>query len=80
MCRRRGREKVRPECRVTVLADTLRRVVHLVAMPRRLAALGCDALGPRVGVRAVCLSGREGSMAMQASGCWKQRKTFSGGF
>jgi transposase len=39
-CLMRGREKVRTECSVTVLAYHLRRVVNLVAMPRRLAALG----------------------------------------
>jgi transposase len=76
----RGREKVRTEFSLTVLADNLRRVVNLVEMPRLLAALGCDELGPSVVVRAVCLSGRGGSMAMQASGDWKQRKTFSGEF
>src|SRR5262249_16983932 len=36
----RGLEKVRTECRLTVLASNLRRVLHLVEMPRRLAALG----------------------------------------
>jgi hypothetical protein len=36
----RGLEKVRTECRVTVLAYNLRRVVNLVEMPRLLAALG----------------------------------------
>jgi transposase len=39
-CLMRGLEKVRTECSWTVLAYTLRRVVNLVAMPRRLAALG----------------------------------------
>ena len=39
-CLMRGLEKVRTECRWTGLAYTLRRVVNLVAMPRRLAALG----------------------------------------
>jgi Transposase DDE domain len=77
---RRGREKVRTECSWTVLAYHLRWVVNLVERPRRLAARGCDALGPSVVVRAVCLAGRAGSMARQASGGWKQRKTFSGGF
>ena len=37
---RRGREKVRTEFRLTVLAYNLRRVVNLVEMPRLLAALG----------------------------------------
>jgi Transposase DDE domain len=37
---RRGREKVRTECSLTVRAYHLRRVVHLVEMPRRLAARG----------------------------------------
>jgi hypothetical protein len=36
----RGREKVRTEFSLTVLAYNLRRVVHLGEMPRRLAALG----------------------------------------
>ena len=42
---RRGLEKVRTECSGTVLASNLRRVLHLVELPRRLAALGCDVLG-----------------------------------
>ena len=37
---RRGREKVRTECSVTVLAYNLRRVLTLVETPRLLAALG----------------------------------------
>lgn len=36
----RGLAKVRAEFSVTVLADNLRRVLNLVAMPRRLASLG----------------------------------------
>jgi transposase len=36
----RGLEKVRTEFSLTVLADTLRRVLNLVEMPRLLAALG----------------------------------------
>jgi hypothetical protein len=36
----RGRAKVRTECSLTGLAYNLRRVVNLVEMPRRLAALG----------------------------------------
>ena len=36
----RGLEKVRTECSLTVRAYHLRRVVHLVEMPRRLAARG----------------------------------------
>ena len=36
----RGLEKVRTECSVTVLAYNLRRVLHLIAMPQLLAALG----------------------------------------
>jgi transposase len=36
----RGLAKVRTECRLTVLAYNLRRVLHLVEMPRLLAALG----------------------------------------
>jgi hypothetical protein len=36
----RGLEKVRTECRLTVLAYNLRRVVNLVEMPRLLAARG----------------------------------------
>jgi hypothetical protein len=36
----RGLEKVRTEFRLTVLAYTLRRVLHLVEMPRLMAALG----------------------------------------
>jgi hypothetical protein len=36
----RGLEQVRTECRVTVLAYSLRRVLTLVAMPWLLAALG----------------------------------------
>jgi hypothetical protein len=39
-CFMRGLEKVRTECSVTVLAYTLRRGLHLVEMPRLLAALG----------------------------------------
>jgi hypothetical protein len=35
----RGLEKVRTECRWTVLAYHLRRVLHLVEMPRLIAAL-----------------------------------------
>jgi hypothetical protein len=76
----RGREQVRTACRVTGRASTRRRVVHLVERPRRLAALGCEELGPRVVVRAGCLSARAGRMAMPASGGGKQSKTFSGGF
>jgi hypothetical protein len=38
-CLMRGREKVRTECSLTVLAYNLRRVVNLVEMPRLLAAL-----------------------------------------
>jgi hypothetical protein len=38
--RMRGLEKVRTACRLTVLASNLRRVLHLVEMPRWLAALG----------------------------------------
>ena len=38
---RRGLEKVRTEFRVTVFASNLRRVLHLVEMPRLRAALGC---------------------------------------
>jgi hypothetical protein len=36
----RGLEKVRTACSLMVLADHLRRVLNLVEMPRRLAALG----------------------------------------
>jgi hypothetical protein len=36
----RGLEKVRTECSVTVLAYNLRRVLNLVGMARRMAALG----------------------------------------
>jgi len=36
----RGVEKVRTEFRVTMLAHNLRRVLHIVGMPRLLAALG----------------------------------------
>jgi transposase len=39
-CLRRGLEKVRTECSLTVLAYHLRRVLTLVEMPRLLAALG----------------------------------------
>jgi hypothetical protein len=42
---RRGREQGRTACRWTVLAYHLRRVVHRVARPRLLAALGCDGRG-----------------------------------
>jgi hypothetical protein len=42
---RRGLEKVRTEFSVTGLAYNLRRVLHLVEMPRLLAALGGDGLG-----------------------------------
>jgi hypothetical protein len=38
----RGLAKVRTECRLTVLAYNLRRVLHLVELPRLLAALGCE--------------------------------------
>jgi hypothetical protein len=37
----RGLEKVRTECRLTVLASNLRRVLNLVEIPRLLATLGC---------------------------------------
>jgi hypothetical protein len=36
----RGVAKGRAECSLTVLAYTLRRVLNLVDMPRRLASLG----------------------------------------
>jgi hypothetical protein len=36
----RGREKVQAELRVTVLAYNLRRVLHILGMPRLMAALG----------------------------------------
>jgi hypothetical protein len=36
----RGLEQVRTEFSVTVLADNLRRVLHLIEMPRLMAALG----------------------------------------
>ena len=39
-CLRRGVEKGRTECRVTVLADNLRRVVNMGGIPQRMAALG----------------------------------------
>jgi hypothetical protein len=47
-CLMRGLEKVRTACSVTVLADTLRRVVHLVERPRRRAARGGAGLGPAI--------------------------------
>jgi hypothetical protein len=37
---RRGRAKVQAEWSLTVLASTLRRVLHIVGMPRLMAALG----------------------------------------
>jgi hypothetical protein len=79
-CLMRGREQVRTECSWTVLADHRRRVVHLVARPRRLAARGGDERGARVVVWAGWLSGREGSMALPARGGWQHSKTCSGGF
>src|SRR5262249_33306677 len=45
-CLMRGLEKVRTEGRLPVLASNLRRVVHLVERPRRLAARGGEGLGP----------------------------------
>ena len=36
----RGLEKVRTELSLTVLAYNLRRVLHLIEMPRLMAALG----------------------------------------
>jgi hypothetical protein len=36
----RGLAKVRAEFSLTVFADNLRRVLHLVDMPRRLTSLG----------------------------------------
>jgi hypothetical protein len=39
-CLRRGVEKGRTKCRVTVLADNLRRVVNIGGIPQRMAALG----------------------------------------
>jgi hypothetical protein len=39
-CLRRGLEKVRTECSLTVWAYNLRRVLNLVEMPRLLATLG----------------------------------------
>ena len=48
-CLRRGLAKVRAECSLTVLADKLRRVVHLVDMPRLLASLGEGGSGALVG-------------------------------
>jgi hypothetical protein len=47
-CLMRGWEQVRTACSVTVLADTLRRVVHLVERPRRRAARGGAGLGPAI--------------------------------
>jgi hypothetical protein len=49
-CLMRGLEKARTELSVTVLAYKLRRVLHLVEMPRLMAALGEDVLGRSVGV------------------------------
>jgi hypothetical protein len=46
-CLMRGLEQVRTECRLTGLAYTRRRVLNLGEMPRLLAALGGDGLGPQ---------------------------------
>jgi hypothetical protein len=44
-CLMRGVARVRPECSLTVLADHLRRVLHLVAMTRLLASFGSGGQG-----------------------------------
>ena len=76
----RGLEKVRTECSLTVLAYNLRRVLHLVALPRLLAALGCDVLGRGVVVRAAVPAGGLGRVPEQASSCRKQRRSSTEGF
>jgi transposase len=54
---RRGLEKVRTECSVTVLADHLRRVLNLVERPQLRAALSCAGPVRREGVRAASTEG-----------------------
>jgi hypothetical protein len=53
----RGLEKVRTECRLTVLAYHLRRVLNRVEMPQLMAALGCEVPVRRLAVRAASASG-----------------------
>ena len=63
----RGLKKVRTELSLTVLTYTLRRVLNLVEMPRRLAALGGAGRGRRGVVRGASLAGERGSMPLPAS-------------
>jgi transposase len=77
---RREREKVRTEFSVTVLSYDLRRVLTLVERPRLMAALGSDGLGRRVVVWTAPPEEGLGRVPVRASGCRKQRKTFSRGF